>query len=215
MQAIIFDLDGTLVHSAPDLHAATNVMLRDAGRDPVTLEQVISFIGNGIEKLVERALRATGDIPADMTPHVAEMHRAYASDLTTLTKLFDGVRDTLDALDLPMAICTNKPEQPARDLCDALDLTRYFDVITGGDTTPVKKPDALPLLHTATALGVTADQCLYVGDSVTDFRTARNADMNFAFFTGGYQPEPIEGLRDDERFDTWHALNLSRFFRAG
>lgn len=214
MKAVIFDLDGTLVHSAPDLHAAVNVMLRSAGRADVTLEQVVGFIGNGIEKLVERALRATGGVPVDMTPHLAEMHRAYAADLTTLTRLFEGVSEVLDGIDLPMAICTNKPEQPARDLCDALDLSRHFKVITGGDTTPVKKPDARPLLHTATQLGVASSECLYVGDSVTDFRTARNANMAFAFFTGGYQPTPVDGLRDDETFDAWAGEELSRFWTA-
>ncbi|PTX54585.1 phosphoglycolate phosphatase [Litoreibacter ponti] len=211
LKAIIFDLDGTLVHSAPDLHAACNVMLAAANRPPITLEQTISFIGNGIEKLVERALRVTGGAPSDIGPHVAEMHRAYAADLTTLTTLFPGVRGVLDGLDLPMAICTNKPETPARDLCDALDLSRYFDVITGGDTTQAKKPDALPLLHTATMLGITAQECLYVGDSVTDFKTARNADVAFAFYTGGYQPSPVQGLRPDETFDAWEGLDLTRF----
>lgn len=213
MRAVIFDLDGTLVHSAPDLHAAANVMLANANRAPVSLEQVIGFIGNGIEKLVERALRATGDVPDNLAPHYAEMNRAYAADLTTLTRLFGGVREVLDTLDLPLAICTNKPERPARDLCDALDLTRYFDVITGGDTTPVKKPDAVPLLHTVAALGVGVDECLYVGDSITDFRTARAGNMAFAYYTGGYQPTPIEGLRAEECFDEWHGIDLARFAR--
>jgi len=172
MRTVIFDLDGTLVHSAPDIHAAGNVMLAAAGRPAITLDQTIAFIGNGIDVFTERALRATGGVPEDLAPHLAEMRRAYAADLTTLTRPFDGVRDLLDSTDLPMAICTNKPEQPARDLCNALDLTRYFDVITGGDTCAEKKPDALPLLHTATMLGLTAADCLYVGDSVTDFRRA-------------------------------------------
>ena len=211
MKAIIFDLDGTLVHSAPDIHAAANVMLSHAGRDPVTLEQVIGFVGNGIEKLVERCLRATGGVPEDLTPHYAEMNRAYAKDLTTLTRLFDGVRETLDAIDVPMALCTNKPEVPARDLCDQLELTRYFSVITGGDTTQAKKPDPLPLVHTAIALGLSVEECLYVGDSIIDFRTARAAEMAFAFFTGGYQKVPVEGLRIEERFDSWLGLDLYRF----
>lgn len=213
MKAVIFDLDGTLVHSAPDIHAAANVMLAHAGRDPVTLDQVIGFIGNGIEKLVERCLRATGAVPDDLSPHYAEMNRAYAKDLTTLTRLFDGVRDTLDATRVPMALCTNKPEIPARDLCDQLDLTRYFTVITGGDSTQAKKPDPLPLVHTAVALGLSVEDCLYVGDSVTDFRTARAAKMAFAYYTGGYQPTPVEGLKSEECFDSWHGLDLSRFAR--
>ena len=211
MKAVIFDLDGTLVHSAPDIHAAANVMLAHAGRDPVTLEQVIGFIGNGIEKLVERCMRATGGVPDDLTPHYAEMNRAYAKDLTTLTRLFEGVRETLDAIDVPMALCTNKPEIPTRDLCEQLGLIRYFNVITGGDSTPMKKPDPMPLVHTAVALGLSVEECLYVGDSVTDFRTARAAGMAFAYFTGGYQPTPVEGLKMEECFDSWRDIDLSRF----
>ncbi|MEP3346627.1 MAG: phosphoglycolate phosphatase [Litoreibacter sp.] len=211
MRAIIFDLDGTLVHSAPDIHAAANVMLAHAGRDAVTLEQVIGFIGNGIEKLVERCLHATGGVPDDMAQHLTQMHRAYAEDLTTLTRLFDGVRDVLETSDVPMAICTNKPESPAREMCDQLDISRYFSVITGGDTTSANKPNPLPLLHTVETLGLRVEDCLYVGDSVTDFRTARAAGMRFAFFTGGYQPSPVEGLRPEECFDNWVGLNLARF----
>ena len=214
MKAVIFDLDGTLVHSAPDIHAAANVMLAKAGREPVTLDQVISFIGNGIEKLVERCLRATGGAPADMAPHYAEMNRAYAKDLTTLTRLFDGVRKALDAVDVPMALCTNKPEVPARALCDQLDLTRDFTVVTGGDSTQAKKPDPLPLVHTALALCLSVEECLYVGDSVTDFRTARAAGMQFAFFTGGYQPTAVNGLAPEECFDSWNSVNLGQFYLA-
>ncbi|WP_298260498.1 phosphoglycolate phosphatase [uncultured Litoreibacter sp.] len=212
MKAIIFDLDGTLVHSAPDIHAAANVMLAHAGRDPVTLDQVIGFIGNGIEKTVERCLRATGGVPENLAPHCAEMNRAYGQDLTTLTRLFDGVRDTLDAASVPMAICTNKPEAPARDLCQKMDLTRYFKAITGGDSTPAIKPDPLPLLHTVAALGLGVEDCLYVGDSVTDFRTARATGMAFAFYTGGYQPTKVEGLSPSECFDSWQGLDLARFY---
>ena len=211
MKAIIFDLDGTLVHSAPDLHAAANVMLAQAGRDAVTLEQVIGFVGNGIAKLVERCLRATGGVPDDMSAHLAQMHSAYAKDLTTLAHLFDGVRDALEAAEVPMGICTNKPEAPARQMCDQLDLTRYFFAITGGDTASTNKPSPEPLLHTVRALGMQVEDCLYVGDSVTDFRTARAAGMSFAFFTGGYQPTPVEGLRPEECFDDWSGIDLSRF----
>lgn len=214
MKAIIFDLDGTLVHSAPDIHAAANVMLAHAGRDPVTLHQLTGFIGNGLEKTVERCLRATGDLPQDLTPHYAVMNRAYAKDLTTLTELFDGVREALDAIDMPMALCTNKPEIPARDLCDQLDLTRYFTIITGGDSTQAKKPDPLPLLHTTLALGLSVEECLYVGDSITDFRTARASEMSFAYYTGGYQLVPVEGLRPSECFDSWRGLDLAQFHGA-
>ena len=205
MKAVIFDLDGTLVHSAPDLHAAANVMLRKLGRQDVSLDQVVSFIGNGVPKLVERCLAATGG-PDDQA--LAIFSKAYAEDLTTLTKPYPGVREALEQINLPMAICTNKPEAAARELCR--DLTLDFEVLIGGDSLDVRKPNKKPLLAARTALGVEPSDCLYVGDSVVDFQTAQAAEVQFAFFSGGYQLSPIDGLDPARCFENWDEL-IPRF----
>ena len=198
MKAVIFDLDGTLVHSAPDLHAAANVMLRALGRNDVSLDQVMSFIGNGVPKLVERCLDATGG-PAGKALDL--FTKAYAADLTTLTKPYPGVRAALAQIDLPMAICTNKPEAAARELCQDMDLG--FEVVIGGDSLDVRKPAKEPLLAACAAFGVEPDACLYVGDSSVDFQTAQAAELPFAFFSGGYQFSPIEGLDPARCFANW------------
>lgn len=204
-RALIFDLDGTLVHSAPDLHAAANRMLKSYDRATLNLKTIISFIGNGVPKLVERCLLATGD--ARILPEAIDLfHDLYSANLTTLTRPYAGVIDTLDALleaGQPMAICTNKPEQAAQQLCDDLDMSKYFTTILGGNSLAVRKPDPAPLLEALARLDGHADNCLYVGDSVIDFRTAEAAKLPFAFFEGGYQPMPIKGVERHVSFKDW------------
>lgn len=205
--AIIFDLDGTLVHSAPDLHAAVNVALGALKRDPLDLETATSFVGHGVEKLVERALKATGG--SDQTLHEMAMGlflESYAQNMTTLTRPYPGVVECLTHLraqGVSMAICTNKPTEPARAICDALDLTRYFDVISGAEPDVPKKPSALPLLRCISDLGAKPESSLYVGDSLVDFQTARNAGVPFRLFSEGYLNGEVVELDDAARFDDW------------
>ncbi len=203
--SVVFDLDGTLVHSAPDLHAAANRMLRSFERPQLSLKIIISFIGNGVPKLVERCLLATGD--ARSLPEAIDLfHDLYSANLSTLTRPYPGVIDTLEALQAAgrrMGICTNKPEQAARQLCDDLDLSKYFTTILGGNSLAVRKPNPAPLHEAMARLGAGPDNCLYVGDSVIDFRTAEAARLPFAFFEGGYQPVPIKGVGRHRSFDDW------------
>ncbi len=200
IRTVVFDLDGTLVHSAPDLHAAANRMLADLGQGPLELETVIGFIGHGVEALVRRCLRHVGQDPQDLGRALALFHAHYARDLTTLTRPYPGVVDLLTQLQdsgLALGLCTNKPEKPARDLCHALDLERFFPVILGGDTLEVRKPDPAPLRHVIEALGGMVPETLYVGDSETDYLTARRGGVRFAYFEGGYQRTEIAGFRPD------------------
>jgi len=204
-QALIFDLDGTLVHSAPDLHAAANLMLKAHGREPVSLKTIISFIGNGVPKLVERCLLATGDA-RDLSGAVDLFHDLYLANLTTLTRPYPGVMEALDQARTAghrMAICTNKPHQAARQLCDNLDLSQFFDVVIGGDSLAQRKPRPEPLFEAVRQLGPDRADSLYVGDSITDFRTAEAASLRFAFFQGGYQPLPIKGIEQHLSFADW------------
>ncbi|MFY0690790.1 MAG: phosphoglycolate phosphatase [Paracoccaceae bacterium] len=211
-RTIIFDLDGTLVHSAPDICAAANAMLADLERPALSLETVISFIGNGIEKLVERSLTATGGLPEDGGAAAVEVFRTlYARDLTTLTAPYPGVREVLTALredGFQLGVCTNKPQAPARQICEVLELSGFFSVITGVVPGISHKPEPDMLLNTLSALGGAPSSCLYVGDSETDFLTARNAGIPFALFSGGYLKAPIADLSRAEIFDLWEPAAL-------
>ena len=196
--SVIFDLDGTLIHSAPDIHAAMAQLLSEIGRPTLDLATIISMIGRGIEVLLARALTATGGRPTlgEEAEILARFRTFYNGRLTELTRPYDGVPEMLEhltAAGIALGLCTNKPEKPARDLMQALDLSGYFTAVVGGDTLTVKKPDAAPLLHCMTLMSADPARTLYVGDSETDYLTARHAGLPIAYFTGGYQVTPITG----------------------
>jgi phosphoglycolate phosphatase len=189
MNAVVFDLDGTLIDSAPDLHAAALHMLSEIGRDPITLEQTVSFIGNGVPNLIRLCLEAAG-APADAQDAAHAVFSEYYLDHPTdHTTLYQGARETVAALresGVPVGLCTNKPSaMTARVLAD-LELDGWFDAVVSGDTLATRKPDPAPLLHALHALGATAGQGLYIGDSVVDAQTAAAAKVKFALFSGGY-----------------------------
>ena len=207
MKSIVFDLDGTLIHSAPDLQAAANKMLADYDLAPLDVSTIESFIGNGVPKLVERCLRVYGFPQSEEA--IDKMRRYYDADPYTLTEPYAGVVDCLHALKaagIKMAVCTNKPVAPALTILDGLDLTKYFDVVVGGDTYPTHKPDAQPLLGCMEKMGADMANTVYVGDSETDALTAKNADMTFALFSGGYRKTPCEELRHHFLFDHFDTL---------
>ena len=198
---IVFDLDGTLIDSAPDIRAAANVMLAGEGAAPLDMATTISFIGNGIPKLVERAMRAR-DLPmADHARLTQAMLEAYDKNPATLTRLYDGLEALLPALREDghrLGVCTNKPLAPTRQILDIFGITELFDVIIGGDTLTVKKPDPAPLLAAYDALGEGGR--LYVGDSEVDAETAERANVTFAVFTEGYRKVPVEKLTHELAF---------------
>ena len=204
---IVFDLDGTLIDSAPDIRAAANVMLAAEGVAPLDMPTTISFIGNGIPKLVERAMRARGLPEADHARLTQAMLEAYDKNPATLTRLYPGLAELLPALredGHKLGICTNKPLAPTRQILDIFGITGLFDVIIGGDTLPVKKPDPAPLEAAYAALGDGAR--LYVGDSEVDAETAERANVPFALFTEGYRKVPVEELTHVLSFDHFEAL---------
>lgn len=206
-KAIIFDLDGTLIHSAPDLRAAANTVLAELGRDTLDLPTVISFIGNGIEKLVERSLNATGGSNPEVSRVALERFKeSYGANMTTLTRPYPGVIAALTAFrsaGLSLGICTNKPAHPAQAICDQLKLSQYFDVITGATPDVPKKPDPQSLLSCCAQLGVRPDQALYVGDSGVDYHTALNAHIRFRLYTQGYLNDALPDLAASDQFSDW------------
>jgi len=210
MQAIIFDLDGTLVHSAPDLHAAAVAMLDDLGRPGLTVPQVTGFIGNGVPKLVERCLSATGGIPEGGSQAALDIYSVhYSQHPTRLSRLYDGVPEMLAALGkagLGLGVCTNKPEAMARLVLDQLGIGEAITTLVGGDTLAVRKPDPEPLRHCLRMLSAERDRALYVGDSETDAETAANLGLRFALYSGGYRKSPVEALGADFVFSDFSAL---------
>lgn len=210
--AIIFDLDGTLIHSAPDLQFAANEMLKGYGREPLDLATVVSFIGNGVERLVARCLEATGGADESLFGEALEQFlEVYSQNVTRYTRPYAGVLDALEqfqASGIPMGICTNKPTGPAVDICEALDLTRYFDVILGAEPDLPKKPDKAPLMRCIQTLDATPSTALYVGDSSVDFETARNAQVPFRLFSGGYLNSELPTLSEQDRFSDWAAHGI-------
>jgi len=204
----VFDLDGTLIDSAPDIHAAGNAVLAAEGLPPVTADQSRSFIGNGARVYVERLERAAagGNDPA----RTLRMQHRFIAEYEvshSLTRIYPGVEAALDRLRSQgwrLAICTNKPHGPALTVLAHFGWTGLFEVVIGGDSLPVVKPDPAPL-HAAIA-GLGGGPVVYVGDSEVDAQTAVAALVPFALFTGGYRRGPLETIPHQRAFDDWSAL---------
>ncbi|MEM9639404.1 MAG: HAD hydrolase-like protein, partial [Pseudomonadota bacterium] len=143
--AVIFDLDGTLIHSAPDMQTAINTALQPIGRGPLELSTVISFVGNGVERLVERSLMFTGGSHPDLQREtVARFLAAYEANGVARTHVYPGVLQQLKHLrsaGLKLGLCTNKPMEPTRHICDALQLSPFFTSLVGATPSRPKKPD--------------------------------------------------------------------------
>ena len=206
MKAVIFDLDGTLIDSAPDIHAAVNLTLAEIGAARIDLRQVKSFIGNGVGVLIEKVRAARGlTLPQ---PEVLERFmQHYNANPATLTTLYPNVRATLELLTAQgtaLGVCTNKPEGPTREILAAFDLTRFFSAVVGGDTLTARKPDPAPLAYAVAALN--RPTTAYVGDSEVDAETAQRAALPFAIFSQGYRKTPISELPHDASFDDFAEL---------
>lgn len=206
MRAVLFDLDGTLVDSAPDIHAGVAALLQEEGIAPLSFEAVRGFIGNGVPVLMTRVMAAVG-MPADAVRHrdlCARFIDRYEHDPGGLTRPYPGVAEALAALDLPLGLCTNKPEGPTRALLALMGWTGHFPVIVGGDTLPVRKPDPAPLHEAVARIG--GGPVLFVGDSEVDAETAARAGVTFLLFTQGYRKTPVAALPHAAAFDDWAEL---------
>ncbi|MDH2248505.1 phosphoglycolate phosphatase [Pseudomonas sp. GD03855] len=195
---VMFDLDGTLMDSVPDLAAAVDKMLMLLGREPAGIERVRDWVGNGSRVLVRRALagglehEGVSDEFADEA--LALFMQAYSGG-HELTTVYPGVRECLDWLrerEVKLAIITNKPAQFIEPLLEEKGLTGYFDWLVGGDTLPQQKPDPAALFWVMDKAGVAPGESLFVGDSRNDVRAAKAATVRCVALTYGYNHgEPI------------------------
>lgn len=186
-RTLLLDLDGTLVDTLPDLAAALNRLLRSRGLSDLSTEQVTAMIGDGIAVLVARAFAAHARRP-DATA-VAEMYADYTAHVAVESKLFPRVLPVLGGLadqGWRLAVCTNKPEQAARSLLQAMGLLTLCCAIGGGDSFPARKPDPAHLLATLARAGGQADAAVMLGDHRNDMRAARDAGIPSIFAAWGY-----------------------------
>jgi phosphoglycolate phosphatase len=206
---LIFDLDGTLIDSAPDLHRSLNAVLAEQGRAAVGLEGIRAMVGDGAAKLVERGFADTGATvePAALPGLVQRFLVHYSAGRHAMTTAFPGVADTLAALHgrgCRLGVCTNKPYAPTMEILALLGLIRFFGAVTGGDSLPVRKPDPGHLLGTLDLLGAAAEHAVMIGDSANDVAVARAAGVPAVVVRYGYTRTPVEELGADaiiERFE--------------
>jgi phosphoglycolate phosphatase len=208
---IVFDLDGTLIHSAPDIAAALNIVLAEHGLAPFPLDEALGFVGEGAKVLVEKAFAARGRVlsDAETAELTARYLTTYAQHGSPNTTLFPAVRETLVALGelgVPLAVCTNKAEQISRDVLAQFDLDTIFEAVVGGDSGFGRKPDAGPLVECSRCMGVAAEDVLMVGDTKFDVGAARNAGARSAVVTYGYSRSPVAGLGADLVLDDFARL---------
>ena len=203
MPNLIFDLDGTLVDSAPSLCKAGNFLLSKLGRSEIDVDTYKNFIGKGLLKQVEQLLKFTGGVPANELDEQFRLFREYYSlDPLAATKAYDGVHDTLKSLKsypTKLAICTQKMEEPARKVLKGLNLQQFFDGFAFGDSLSVMKPN--PKMVEYSIRSFEKGPLIYIGDSETDSITAQNANAIFLLFTGGYRNSPIEEIDHYASFD--------------
>lgn len=207
---VIFDLDGTLIDSAPDIHACVNLVLRDYRIGPLTLIQVRGMIGGGVDVLWQKIVRATRANPADQRGMLASFMTRYHG-ATRLTRIFSNVEMALGVLadrGHPLGICTNKPRRPTESVLDHFGIAHLFGEIICGDSLPEKKPDPAPLIAAMTGLGANPDnpQAIYVGDSEFDATCAAAASVPFLIYTRGYRRIPVEELPHSAAFDEFDQL---------
>jgi phosphoglycolate phosphatase len=200
--AIIWDLDGTLVDSAPDLASALNTVLDMRGFFTLSITEVRAMIGNGVPKLVERGFNAVGVRPdaAQLDELVAMFVKEYKTCATEHTRPYPDIVETLEeihGMNIPMGVCTNKPEAFTRQILEGLGLAAYFSSVVGGDTTSTRKPDPQPVLTCLHGLATEPASGLMIGDSVHDVHAAHAAGVMIGVVPWGYRSAPVEDLGAD------------------
>ena len=210
---VIFDLDGTLVDSNRDLIPALNKATATEGLPPISIDDVGHVVGEGALRMIERAYHFHGrelEVGSPLHKHLLEEFlKHYEENVADKTVFYDGVLEALDALSdagWKLAVCTNKYERFARKLLQELGQVHRFEVITGGDTFPIKKPDPAHLIETANRAGIAANRCIMVGDSINDIKPALAADIPVIAVDFGYSAVPVTELGPDRVISSFAEL---------
>ena len=212
---VVFDLDGTLIDSAPDMHLAVNLMLADMGCPPLSLPEIRTMVGDGASALIARALAARQCVTADPTKALAQFLEHYEENPTAFTPTFPGVPATLErlqAIGLTLAICTNKPTRLTHMILERLGINRFFVRVIAGDTLPFRKPDPRALIEVLNVFGTPPAAAIMVGDSEVDAATAHAANVPFVLMTYGYHRGPIDGISSIATLD--HFAELATLLHA-
>ena len=199
-KAVVFDLDGTLIDSAPDIAHALNRATEKRGIEPFPLNQVKEMIGGGVPKLIKRALTARGLPVEGAMPLVDDFIGLYREELTTRTTVYDGGRELLEQLygeGRRLGICTNKNHELTIEILQQLDLIKYFGSVLGEREGRARKPDPAPLLEVVTELGASPQDALMAGDSEADVACARAAGIPVLVVDFGYSRTAPEALGAD------------------
>lgn len=208
---IVFDLDGTLVDTHPDLIGTLSWLLEAEGLDPVDLEKAKSLIGHGMKPMIEKALKlqGRGTDAAEVEEVYGRYVVAYKARMTRESRPFPGIVAALDrfaAEGMTLAVCTNKLHALAVQLLEELDLAHRFAAITGQDTFPVRKPHPDHLLLTIRQAGGDPARAVMVGDSEPDIRAAQAANVPVIAYSGGYTAIPLADLKPTVILDHYDRL---------
>jgi phosphoglycolate phosphatase len=209
--AVVFDLDGTLIDSIPDVVGALNRLLAEEARRPLSLDEGRRMVGEGARAMVERGFAATGSraadhAMADLTRRYIAFYRAAPAADTIIYPGVMAVLDQLCAAGVNMGVCTNKPDEMSRLVLHELDMARYFNSVIGGGALPVQKPDARHLFAVLEEMGADPSAAVYVGDSPVDIETARNANVPVVAVSYGYSRIDPDSLGADVLIDDFHDL---------
>ena len=210
-QAIFFDLDGTLVDSAPDLAASLNEVLALEGHAALSLDEVRAMVGNGVRKLVERgfaarAIALQGTVLDARTATMMETYGRQVTERTTLMPAAETIVKAYHQAGVTLGVVTNKPEGFTRAILDHFGFSDLMAVVVGGDSGPEKKPAPDMLLHAARQAGFHPSRCLMVGDSPADAGAARAAGMACVLVRGGYTTVPVDQIPCDGVIDSLSQL---------
>lgn len=212
--ALLFDLDGTIIDSAPDVCASVNRALDNMGRAPITVENTKKLVGFGARTLCEKTLAMTGEPGSEEEVDLllSGFLDSYGKNPSKHTVIFPGALKALNLFKdagIQLGICTNKPEATCFPVLDALELRHFFSSIICGDTMEFRKPDPRHVFHTLDDMGAELRNAALIGDSEADIEAAKNAGLPCVLVTFGYCLVPLDSLNADARIDHFDDLHAA------